>query len=218
MENNPNIAGNHEALKEGTFSFRAQELSEFTGTKNSSYYDSIRQKSHAYSLSQTHGQLSHINSKQNDSQTLKIEQGPNPDDFVKDFEHNQRSDIKRQNVMATYHAKKASLGDQAKITRFSNPNEQKNKSRSTSPLEGNEAPLPRNLPSLLSNDYPLNDEVIEAKYITALSARNESDRAQNKKEQLPGHTKNKKSILKGSRLESVRDNLAENYMSFDRHE
>ena len=60
--------------------------------------------------------------------------------------------------------------------------------------------------------------MLASKYITAFSARNESEQEQEKKESKPGHTKNKKSILKGSRLESVRDNLAENYMSFDRHE
>ena len=54
----------------------------------------------------------------------KIEQVKDPKDFVKDFENDQRSDIKRKSVMANFHAKKASLGEQAKITRFSDPQQQ----------------------------------------------------------------------------------------------
>ena len=61
---------------------------------------------------------------QNESYIPKIEQVKDPKDFVKDFENDQRSDIKRKNVMANFHTKKASLGEQAKITRFSNPQQQ----------------------------------------------------------------------------------------------
>ena len=61
---------------------------------------------------------------QNESSIPRIGQVKDPKDFVKDFENDQRSDIKRKSVMANFHSKKASLGDQAKITRFSNPQQQ----------------------------------------------------------------------------------------------
>ena len=48
--------------------------------------------------------------------------------------------------MTNFHAKKASLGEQAKITRFSDPQQHDKQSRSTSPFGNNEAPKPRDLP------------------------------------------------------------------------
>ena len=76
--------------------------------------------------------------------------------------------------MSNFREKKKSLDGQiGKQTRFTNPKEYQRSYRASSPVDA-EPPKPRNLPNLLTHE--LNDDKIDKKYITPLSARNESER------------------------------------------